>query len=409
MILRTLCAASFLGFASSAHAADGLELNNKGIHATALDGQFKARAYAVGQFDQRLYFGDSITGSGGDEFRTRRLRPYLDMRLYNLIGYRFMMDFAGPVDRVIDHYLELTPSPLFNLRVGKYKAPYGLEQLQADEALFFAERGLTANLLSFRDTGVMAYGSLLGKKLEYQLAVMNGNTDGNQFDANGDHNVDLIARFFATPWQGSGHKELEQLGFGLAASQGTHEGTASRALLPRYRTTGQQTLFSYSTGTFADGDGWRVMPQANYYRDALGLTAEYVISAQDYTRGANHAGLTHHAWQLVANYVLTGEKATAKSLEPLNPFSLEQKQWGAFELVARTGRLTFDEDSFPAFASTASSPRSVNDYGVGLNWYISHNLRFSLDYDINRFSGGAPAGADRPSEQFLVLRSQVKF
>ena len=47
--------------------------------------------------------------------------------------------------------------------------------------------------------------------------------------------------------------------------------------------------------------------------------------------------------------------------------------------------------------------------GAGLNWYLSENLKWMLNYENTIFDGGAKNNGDRPDEQAMFTRVQVRF
>jgi phosphate-selective porin OprO/OprP len=217
--------------------------------------------------------------------------------------------------------------------------------------------------------------------------------------------------------------------------------------LPRYRTPGQNTFFSYSsarspsaatattavsgrTGVFADGDHIRISPQLYWYRNSFGLLAEYISSEQELSIGTVAGGangtapgttlaftedeLENTAWQVVTSYVLTGEDASFRGVvKPTNPYTIGGPGWGAFELALRYGELEIDEDAFPVFASANTAAQKASSYTIGLNWYLTSNLKAVLNYSQTEFDGGAGATAatatDREDEKAVFGRIQVAF
>ena len=67
------------------------------------------------------------------------------------------------------------------------------------------------------------------------------------------------------------------------------------------------------------------------------------------------------------------------------------------ELVARYHELDIDDDAFiggaDSFANPASSASKASAWGVGVNWYLTQNYKWSLNYDVTSFEGGAADGA----------------
>ena len=66
----------------------------------------------------------------------------------------------------------------------------------------------------------------------------------------------------------------------------------------------------------ANGNRYLISPQAYYYVGPFGLLGEYVQTAQDVKNGNTFGEISTSAWQVAASYVITGEKASYKSVTP---------------------------------------------------------------------------------------------
>jgi phosphate-selective porin OprO/OprP len=106
--------------------------------------------------------------------------------------------------------------------------------------------------------------------------------------------------------------------------------------------------------------------------------------------------------------VIAGGEPSYKGVAPKKVFDPANHTWGAFELAGRVSQLDVDDDSFPLFASLASSARSARAWSLGLNWYLNKNLRVLLDYEQTRFERGAASG-DRENESLFFSRFQIAF
>jgi phosphate-selective porin OprO/OprP len=208
---------------------------------------------------------------------------------------------------------------------------------------------------------------------------------------------------------------LQSLAIGLAGSTGREVGTVAAPALAQVRSGGQLVWFRYradgtaANTTIADGRRTRVTAFGQYYTGPLGLLAEYVRSRQAVRRAASTADVAQRAWQVTGSWVLTGETATGRAVQPRAVFEPAKGTWGAFEVVARVNRLTIDEAAFPAFASLDQTARQATAAAVGLNWYFNRNLKLAADYERTRFARGAPNGADRSAEHALFTRFQIAF
>jgi phosphate-selective porin OprO and OprP len=87
---------------------------------------------------------------------------------------------------------------------------------------------------------------------------------------------------------------------------------------------------------------------------------------------------------------------------------LTKGTWGAFEIAARYGELNVDKKAFPVFANPANAARVAKSWGVGLNWYLSRNFKFQLNYEQTDFTGGGAQG-ERPKERAVLGRFQISY
>ncbi len=373
-------------------------------------GDVELKFKALVQADGRFYASDEQNPQN-DTFLFRRVEPTIDGSWGELIGFRLNAQLAGDSATLNDAYVDLRFDPRATLRIGKTKAPVGLERLQSSSSLAMVEQGFPAELAPGRDIGVQLQGEFAQSRFGYAVGVYNGTPDGRDaITSNPDNDFEIAGRIFAEPWKNSAGA-LSGLGFGIAASSGETHGSGT-GFLPRYRTPGQVTFFSYRSAVVADGDRIRWSPQAYYYRNAFGLLAEYIGSEQDVAVPADaiRADLEHRAWQVVAGWVLTGEDASYKGVvKPNQPFTLGSAGWGALELVARYGRLDIDDDAFPRFADAAAAASEASSWGFGVNWYLTGNLKLVANYTQTQFEGGAASGADREDEKAFFTRAQFSF
>jgi phosphate-selective porin OprO and OprP len=243
--------------------------------------------------------------------------------------------------------------------------------------------------------------------------VFNGTVDGrDSATSNPDNEFEATARVFWEPFKNDANA-WAGFGVGIATSVGDNFGQGNN-FLPRYRTPGQATFFSYRNEAAADGLHRRWSPQAYYYNGPLGLLGEYVTSEQEVrlVAGANAGRVEHlenESWQVVGSWVLTGEDASYRGVaRPNHPFTVGAAGWGALELVARYGELDIDDDAFPLFANPTASASRVDAWSIGLNWYLTQNLKLVANYTQAAFDGGAAAG-DREDEKTLFTRAQISF
>lgn len=372
-----------------------------GFFLKSADGGFQMKFRGLYQTDARFFTGSP---AAPDTLLLRRIRPIVEGSLAGRFDFKVVPDFGDGKVVLQDALIGVRISRGFNVQAGKFKEPFGVERLQSGANLLFVERALPNNLVPNRDIGVQFTGELAGGAVSYAAGAFNGVPDGGSADTDSNSEKDLVARVFARPFKSSSSAHLKGLALGVATTFGKQAGA-----LASFKTPGQQTFFSYSTGTVADGDHFRVSPQVYYGWGALGLLAEYVSSSQDVKRGEIRSSLRNSAWQVAGSYVLTGEVASYGGVAPGHPLAPREGQWGAVELVLRYSDLRTDEDAFAlGFADATKSARRIRAWAMGLNWYLSKNVKVMGDYERSTFQDGSASG-DRDPEGVILSRLQVAF
>jgi phosphate-selective porin OprO/OprP len=416
-----------------------------GFAFSSKDGANQIRFHGEFAFDGRFYDDDTTPEGSRSTWLLRRARPIIEGTFANIFDFRFNPDFAGGKTVIQDAFVAARFDPAFVVTAGKFKEPFGLERLQQSPNNRFIELGLPSDLVPNRDLGVQVSGTFpfVAGTLIYQVGYFDGVVDGVSTDANTTPDVDnndkkdWSARLFAQPFLNSG-SALKGLGAGIAVGYTNEVGSATNTLLPTYKTETQRNFFSYDSlrtvsGTtpaagavIANGERLRWSPQAYYYYRSFGLLGEYVGESQDVSRtfGTGAAAFTRRArlspdsWQVTTTYLLTGDDASFGTVTPKRPYVAGEPGWGALEVAARYSVLTLDPATFssPAgrmiddwFADPSSQPRKATAYTFGVNWYLTTNVAWYLNYTETSFDGGAPGGRDRGDESAFFTRFQVAF
>lgn len=384
------------------------------------DGKNEIRFHAVFHFDAHVYFGDKQPAA--DTFFVRRARPYIDGTLFGIVDFRLMPELAPGQPVIADAYIEVHPRPWLRIRAGRFRVPIGLEFLERDSGIALVERSLVTDLVPFRDYGVMLLGDIAGGTVEYQAAIVNGAADmGNGPDTAIQSAKDYVGRLFFRPLKPWKRASISDLGFGIAGSYGSPEGTAAATQLATYKSTSLVPIFTYLPATtaipsamsaatpavLADGLRWRVAPQLEWYIGPFALLAEYVVSSQRVKHAESVAQLENHAWNLTGRFVLTMERASSDRIAVRHPVDFHSWNMGAWEVVARYSELRLDPNSFPTYADPNVSVRNVRELGVGLNWHMTPYTKLMFAFERSDFTGGAAMGYNRLPEIALLMRLQI--
>ena len=376
-----------------------------GFFIQSANGDFRLNFTLVAQADGRFVVSDD-TDAVIDTFTVRKMRPGLNGRIARYFDFTVVPDFGNGVSVLQDAYLDLRFSNAFRVRVGKSKSPIGYEILVGDPFLLFPERSLASGLVPNRDVGVQALGDLAGGRLTYAAGLYNGIPDGTSsvLDLDSGDSKDLEGRVLVQPFRRAQNPgPLNGLGFALGGSHGAQRG----GVLPLFRTSVGQRYFSYVTPAAPGGDRTRFTPAAFYYRNALGMFAEYMQSTQDVLNAGTTTEVANHGWQVTGSYVLTGEAGAERGVRPKANFDPAAHSYGALQLVARYSHVTIDDSAFAAGLAAAGSSREADSFIVGLNWYPAYFIKYYATFEHTMFEGGLVP--DRDPEDAIVFRAQVAF
>jgi phosphate-selective porin OprO/OprP len=388
------------------------KMDSSGFAFSSADTNFAIGIHGLVQMDSRTYFGDNNVANSG--FLLRRARPIITGTVFHDFDFNLTPDFAGTV-QILDAYINYHYNPGLQLETGKFKPPIGLEALQSDANLYLNERSLVTDLVPNRDIGVELHGEPFGGAISYAAGVFDGAPDYSSTTSNTNLDSDLAfdGRIFLQPWIKSDANWLRGLGFGVGGSYENASGV--NGLTSGYTTDGQQRFFAYSATTIANGQHWRVSPQAYYYWGPLGIMSEYAISDQKVRTtppaAVAQGDLGNTAWEVQGGWILTGEDASYTGVTPRHPFNLRGGGWGAWQVVGRYEQLNVDNSAFPTFASSAVSASAAHAWSVGFNWYLNRNIRFNASYSQTTFSGytGPSPAVPAKDEQVFFTRIQLAF
>jgi len=372
-----------------------------GFSLVSADGQSELKLRGLLQFDGRYGIEDE---KDTDTFLFRRVRPTLEGKL-GKAAFRFTPEFADDDADLVDGYIDWSLPASLVLRAGQFKPSVGLERAQSASAIHFIERAFPTELAPNRDRGVLLYTNVLDRRLNLEFGVTNGTPDGrNATNSDVDGEQELNARAFFEPKPG--------IGVGISGTTGekfskndVRSASANNvnAFLPRYRSPAQQQIFSYVSTAVADGDHTRFSPHAYAYVGPFGVLAEYIESTQEVGLGGVTEEFTNEAAAITAVWAITGEEESFKGIKPTRP-------GGAWELALRWSTLEIDDSAFDLkFADPAKSVESAEEFGVGLNWTITPNLKAFANYTVTQFDGGAANGGDRDDEKAFFTRLQLNY
>jgi phosphate-selective porin OprO/OprP len=212
-----------------------------------------------------------------------------------------------------------------------------------------------------------------------------------------------------------------RLGIGGSIGQQQTSTAGTSALFQDPSTDGGNAFFSWPDGLNTQGQRWRISPQLYYNYGPFGLMGEFIAQKQGVNTaalgpGGGNTSWEATAWNVTANYVLTGEEATLDGVVPREPFDPSAGTWGAWEMALRYDGIALGANMFRPVAdgglgaSATSNATAINGVSWGLNWYLNRIIRWGLTVEYNAFTGGgAPGTVVENNELGFLTRLQLMY
>ena len=349
------------------------------------------------KFGGRIMYDMAVWGAEemdntGQEFR--RVRFFSSGTMYSNINYKLQLEFAGGKIAFKDVFIELNKLPIKgNLRVGHFKEPLRLEALTSSKYITFMERGLPIAFAPERNTGAM-YHTTFGDKLSIQSGVFR-NSDAFGNDKSATNNVNITSRI--TYLAMSDGDKLLHLGISNSIRKNSDNdyGFSSRA----ENHMGSELLSVEFINQVKDVN--IIAGEMAYVNSSLSLQGEVVQTTVNTEIVEGNTPLTHEiiSYYGQISYFLTGESRSYKSsltgfgrVKPKNNYG--ENGWGALEVAARFSAIDMQEDG------------SLEDFTIGLNWYLNPNTRVMLNYVMGELTDGV---GEVTTENAVMMRVQLDF
>jgi phosphate-selective porin OprO/OprP len=278
-----------------------------------------------------------------------------------------------------DVFLEVNYTDKAQVRLGKFKIPFGLDQHTSVANNDFVHRSLGASYLSpARDLGLMVHGRFFGRDLNYDVGVFkqDGENSRSTKVQGGDETV--AARVVGRPFTTRvARLDRAEVGGAVVVSA-----VSAQSVLPnglRGRTVMSQ--YTYFEPVFVNGRRRRFGGEFDWMTGPFGVRAEFIQVGEDRKgQGFGDEDLPDaraRAWYVSGAWVVTGEDKE----RPPTP----RRRLGAVEIAARYERLWFDSvDPEPDAAFSNPRAYTILPSGdrvltLGVNWYLNRWVKLQLD------------------------------
>jgi phosphate-selective porin OprO/OprP len=306
-----------------------------------------------------------------DAIEYRRARLYAKGTFFGKVEFKVQYDFAGGDADWKDVYLKIKHLP-FNLTVGHFKEPFGLEELTSSKYITFIEQSLISDTFApSRKLGFMFDINLADKLIWLGLGIFREPTDsyGNALNVEALYN--FTGRFAITPLYDKKTGNTVHLGVAYT-SRNLDGGELRYRARPEVHVTAHRFV---DTGKmYAETSNIFGIEAAAVF-GPFSIQGEFMSASIDATMVGDPV---FSGFYIQASYWLTGEhrnyKASSKVFDRVKPKnSLGQKDGiGAFELALRYSMLDLNDADI-----TGSE---LNNFTVGLNWHLNPYTRIMANY-----------------------------
>jgi phosphate-selective porin OprO/OprP len=324
-------------------------------------------------------------------FQVRRLRFGVDGTLFNNLDYSVRVETRKANPQFRDVFLKYRGSPSIQIQAGRFKIPFGLDQLTDSGELDFVQRSRIGSILApGRDTGLMVLGEVLERNVNYAAGIF-------QHDGRNAEIEDFAA---VNEYLPGGYQTLAArvtiLPANLLSSSGAFRNlTVSAALTRSQLTTGLSSLPGVTASDqiffprmYVSGTRLRRGAEITWLVRSLSIKGE-LMEVREQRMGQGLHGedlpaLRADGWYLSATHPLFGhldKRSDSNFLRSIIP----GKGLGLLEVTARYETIRFSSER-SAGSLPSRSPRAENVFGnddrawtLGINWYVNHYVKLQLN------------------------------
>jgi len=334
--------------------------------------KFGGRIY----YDVAFFFQDSmrIVNFGeiknGHEFRSARL--YHSGVIYENLKYKFNIDFAGGKVAFKDVYIEYTKIPYIgNLRVGHFYTPVGLEANTSSKYISFMESASLSTYTPSRNTGFMIYNSFLKNKINVQAGVFRfADKFGNNKIA--DEGVRVQAKVSSDIINNKETKTIFHIGASYEYSY-IKDGRFTIKTSPEAHLGRIVYKKEIEDNEHIDLGNFETV----LVKGSFSFQAEVSLFNAHQKNSLNYFSYGYYVY---ASYFITGETRNYKGINGFSRIkpkkNVGKNGFGALEILFRYSRL----DARKRFQAGL-----MDNYTVGLNWYLNPSSRIMVNYIFSSF------------------------
>ncbi len=339
--------------------------------------------------NSRTTLGDIDDGTG-----FRRARIAATGNISERASYLMEFDFAQAQARFVDVWGQVNDTPIGNMRIGRFRQPFGMTELTSVRELHFMERPAIFAMSPFRQTGIMFSDTFFDQQATWATSGFRTISDnfGNVYGDNGGYGTAerLTALLLDNGDTGIFHVGLDHSFLQPARDQLliASQDEIFIGQQPNLGPSGLSVQPIVNVPPFVNS-GILNVNHANLFNvegavsvgRAL-LQSEYRWTTLDLIGGSSP---TVHGGYLTGRYMLTGETIPYNRaggvfgrVKPNCPVDLSQGQFGAWEIAGQLSMINLNP--LVGVPGVVGPARQLNSRSVALNWYWWTNAKCQLEY-----------------------------
>jgi phosphate-selective porin OprO/OprP len=390
------------------------------------DEEFRLRIHYESQIEGRIW-GQREQVPANSGFFLPRQRIFFNGNITKPIEYEFSINRGFGNLNLLNAYINVHFDDRLEVRFGRFFTPLPYDQYAISNYwLPTPERSIfTTNVGLNRQFGMMAWGYLFDKRVDYAAGAFNGSR--NSFESL-NNAADFVGYLNTRPFQ-----ESEALPFLRFLNLGTSVafGRQNQAAVPMsFRIgggsptadvpgPGTTPFLILNPGVLERGDRLVGSVHAAYFYKSLSLIGEWQYGYGNYALSTRSSSVQvpFSGFYVTASYFLTGEEVERRSrVYPRRPLirgvRRDQGGPGAWEIVGRVSELRLGDQIFTGgFADRDLWSNQALTTELGLNWYWNEYIKIYMFWLHGDF--GEPVlyrpGAFQKTADMFWLRFQLYF
>jgi phosphate-selective porin OprO/OprP len=409
---------------------------------------------------------DRDTASLADQFELRRARIGVKGKFAKDFKYEIVTNLPGTASLDVG-FLDFAKYEQVQVRVGKFKQPFGLEELISSNNISMMERSYLDQTVPGKKQGLQIMGTPR-TGMTYAASVFQQNDTERDMSADGKSS--MAGRATLNFAEIMGNKEMV-VHVGIAGLDSTYAiGTSStsqtsstiaasdtqRGSISSFRSAGRglnnifrgqvngEACNAAIVAASCPSEYQAQVKQRAYGLEGIFATGPFKLMGEysdgDYkgTQGANAVSYDTKTYYLETGYFITGEKyadsykgGVFSSFKPKNEFDLDKGNLGAIELAFRAegfdvdnsqvsgGRLQGNLSQYSSGKtneySASGATSGAKTYTAGIRWILNPNMIIKANYAQTNLDNNlapldvASATAVIDKERLLSFRTQFMF